>query len=142
MTYTVTVSSRIFSSDDLQTLRTDFKLPLTEFRSINPMQMPNILTFLLEEDSTFDVDLSQYGAKLRLLALKASRPVYISMTNGTDTYNYPALTYHQLLLDSAEDLASSITTMTLTVPPAPTIAPTTLPPRYPKAVVELFALFE
>jgi hypothetical protein len=144
MPHTITVSSRIFSSDDSQTQRADFKLPLTEFRSISNVQLPGIFNYLLDEDSSFTVDLSQFGTKLRLLAVKSTRPVSLALaTNDVNvTYNYPPMTFFHHFINSSEDLAPRVESITITVPPQSTSTTGQLPARYPKALVEMFVLYE
>jgi hypothetical protein len=142
MTYTVVASSRIYSSDDINTQRTDFKLPLTEFRDVRTVQLPNVLNFNLEENTTFTVDLTQHGTYLRILALKSTRPVGLELVTAQATYTYPPMTYFQQLYDSPEPMSVSPTALNIIVPAAATASISPAPPRYPRALVELFVFAE
>jgi hypothetical protein len=142
MIHTVTVNSRIFSTDDSQTQRADFKLPITEFRSISAVQLPCVLNYIVDADSSYTVDLTQFGTKMRMLAIKSTRPIYLSLETADVTYTYPPMTFFHQLVNSPEDLAPLVTSLTVTVPPAASTPISGAPPRYPRAFVEMFVLYE
>lgn len=142
MVHTIVASSRIYSADDLLTQRTDFKLPLTEFRDVRTVQLPNVMNYNLEEDTTFTVDLTPHGTYLRVLAVKSTRPVGLELVTADVTYSYPPMTYFQQLFDSAEKIMVAPTALNIIVPAPSVTSISPQPPRYPRALVELFVLAE
>jgi hypothetical protein len=146
MAHIVSVQSHIFSKDEILSQRTEFKLPLTEISNLDSTLHPCTFNFCIAENYHEIIDLQAIGGKLRLLAVKSTRPVEVVLTYLDDTESVsPKLTYYQLLFNSQEvEFIPLVKSITFNVVPASVVnpAPVPLPPTYPRAIIEVFALLE
>lgn len=144
MSHTISIQSHIFSKDDILSQRTEFKLPLTEIYNASDVLHPNTFNFCIAENYFETIDISALGGKLRLLSVKSTRPIEIVLTDVNDVETKsPYVTFYQLLFDSKEETyIPLVDKITFNVPLASVVSPVPPPSKYPRAIVQVFALVE
>jgi len=142
MSYSVTVDSQISVVDDLSINKQQYVLPQTQFTAISPVQ--NVINFatLVASNTTWTYNLSSIGSQLLVLAIKMSRPSVVALVTASQTYTIMPSTYVNLVVNTNENLLTTVTSLQVIVPPTPSSAPTPAPSNYPDCIVELFALVQ
>lgn len=144
MTFTISFKNTIFSTNNLGSTRTEFNLPLTEVKSSNSTSpcYPSSISTLITENDAKSFDLTYLGARLKALAIKATRPVAIFIITPTKEYEMPLTTFISFLVDSKEQVLVDATEIRVEVPSAAITSINPVPPNYPNALVELFLLMD
>ena len=140
MSQTVTIESKIASTDSINTTRLEFSLPITRLTGLD--QYSNSVSTQIAAASVKTFDLTGYGSKLKSLAVKATRPIGIFIITDDKEYELPLSTYCCLRSDTKEDLLTSATAIRLEVPPAALSAPSPAPALYPNAGIDLYFLLK
>lgn len=144
MSYTISTSSLSECVASGNSVKTLLRLPDTILgTSASPVYPVSYSTKVnAGESETFDLAAKGY-TKVRLLVVRSTRPIRLTLDIPEGGYTLPQATFAQLVLDTKEQGAGDpLISIVFDVPAAPGTPPSPRPEAYPAALIDVFLACE